>query len=72
VAKTFPALTCARFTHLDPIRDLAVTYDDVYSAGLPMSDPAHAPPFVLADYGSGHPGASPEPYKTQLLFPIPA
>ena len=70
VAKTFPALTCARFTHVGPIRELALTYDYVYSTWLPKSDHAHAHPFVLEDYGSSYPGANPEPDETHLLFPI--
>ena len=70
VAKAFPALTCARFTHVGPIRDLALTYDYVYSTWLPKSDHAHAHPFVLEDYGSSYPGANPESHETHLLFPI--
>jgi len=70
VAKAFPALTCARFTHVGPIRDLALTYDYVYSTWLPKSDHAHAHPFVLEDYGSSYPGANPDSHETLLLFPI--
>ena len=70
VAKAFPALACARFTHVGPISDLALTYDYVYSTWLPKSDHAHAHPFVLEDYGSGYPGANPESDETHLLFPI--
>jgi AraC family transcriptional regulator len=70
VAKTFPALTCARFTHAGPIDDLALTYDYVYSTWLPKSDYAHAHPFVLEDCGSSYPGANPEPDEIHLLFPI--
>ena len=69
VVKSFPALTCTRFTHAGSIQDLALTYDYVYSTWLPKSDQAHAHPFVLEDYGSSYPGASPEPDKTGLLFP---
>ena len=70
VTKTFPALTCARFTHAGPIRDLALTYDYVYSTWLPKSDHAHAHPFVLEDYGSSYPGTNPDSDETHLLFPI--
>ena len=70
VAKDFPALTCARFTHAGPIGDLALTYDYVYSTWLPKSDHAHAHPFVLEDYGASYPGANAESHETRLLFPI--
>jgi AraC family transcriptional regulator len=70
VAKAFSALTSARFTHVGPIRDLALTYDYVYSTWLPKSDHAHAHPFVLEDYGSGFPDFSAESQETHLLFPI--
>jgi hypothetical protein len=55
---------------MSPIRDLALTYDHVYSTWLPKSDHVHAYPFVLEDYGASYPGASAEPDEPVLLFPI--
>ena len=70
VTKAFPALTCARFTHMGPAGDLTLTYEYVYSTWLPKSDYTHAHSFVLEDYGASHPGANTEPDEIRLLFPI--
>jgi AraC family transcriptional regulator len=57
VAKTIPALTCARFIHKGPARELPLTLDYVYHTWLPKSGMRLSHPWIIEHYGDAFQGA---------------
>jgi AraC family transcriptional regulator len=70
VQKEIPALTCARFTHKGPVRDLPLTLDYVYHTWLPKSGRHLAQPLVIEHYGQGYRGVDHDEFEVEIYLPI--
>jgi AraC family transcriptional regulator len=70
VLKAIPALTCARFIHKGPIRNLPLTLDYVYHTWLPKSGRHLSQPLVVEHYGQGYGGLDDDEFEVEIYIPI--
>ena len=69
VAKTIPALTCARFIHKGPARNLPLTLDYVLHTWLPKSGKRLSHPWIIEHYGDAYQGADKE-REVRVYIPV--
>jgi AraC family transcriptional regulator len=70
VLQAIPALTCARFLHKGPVRDLPLTLDYVVHTWLPKSGRQLSQPLVLEHYGQGYHGVDDDDFEVEVYLPI--